>query len=81
VVKEVVKKHVYIPPEPHSSTSVFRRGNQGNVLMKLQPTKIYGREYSGHAIERMNFRGLTPMAIENAIKNGEELPNKIAGRL
>ena len=30
-----------------------------------------GRDYSGHAFDRMQERGVTPSVVENAIKNGE----------
>jgi len=71
----------YRPPSPQASTPVFRKGQQGNLLRTFQPKVIHGREYSGHAIQRMNERGLTPMAIENAIKNGVSFPNKEMGRV
>ncbi|MFC1894681.1 DUF4258 domain-containing protein, partial [Candidatus Dependentiae bacterium] len=71
----------YNPPEPHTSTPVFRKGQKGNVLRKFKPQIIYGREYSGHALERMNLRGLTPLAIENTIKNGECFPGNTSGTI
>ena len=71
----------YRPPEPHSSTPVFRKGQRGNELRRFEPTIIYGREYSGHALERITLRGLTPSAIENAIKNGATFFGKKAGTL
>lgn len=38
------------------------RGNYG--------TNINGRYYTGHALDRMQQRGLTPTAVEEAIQNG-----------
>jgi len=69
----------------HPSTPVYRRG-MWKPEPKIQeglrkPTIIYGRQYSGHAVERMQGRGLTPTAIENTIKNGTTTPNKVPGRL
>jgi len=42
---------------------------------------IYGRKYVGHALDRMQDRGLMPSVIENAIQNSIGLPNKVAGRV
>jgi len=44
-------------------------------------TKIYGRTYQGHALDRMQDRGYTPSIIENAIKTGKMTPNKIPTRI
>ena len=38
------------------------------------PTTINGRDYSGHALDRMQDRGIPPSAVENAIKNGTKTP-------
>jgi hypothetical protein len=59
------------------STFVGRRGRfEPQFLNKSQRTIIYGREYSAHAIERIQQRGLTPMAIENTIKEGVVGPGR-----
>ncbi len=42
---------------------------------------IYGRKYTGHALDRMQDRGFMPSVIENAIKNNTRAPNKFAGRV
>ncbi len=34
------------------------------------PAVISNREYSGHALDRMQDRGITPSVVENVIKNG-----------
>lgn len=39
-----------------------------------QPTKIGGRIYTGHSLDRMQGRGVTPSAVEDAINNGEATP-------
>ena len=39
-----------------------------------QPATIGGREYSGHALDRMQGRGQTPSVIENTIETGERFP-------
>jgi hypothetical protein len=37
--------------------------------------------YSGHAIDRIQQRGITPMAVENTIITGRITPDPIPGRL
>jgi hypothetical protein len=72
----------YTPPSPDSSTVVGRKGwDLKGLEGKNKPTTIYGREYSGHAIDRIQQRGVTPMAVENTIKNGAVTPDPIPGRL
>ncbi len=45
------------------------------------PTVINGRKYSGHAIDRMQDRGIMPSVVESTIKNGIESLNKVEGRV
>ncbi|WP_298837968.1 DUF4258 domain-containing protein, partial [uncultured Salinicola sp.] len=40
------------------------------------PTSIAGREYSGHALDRMQDRGIMPSVIENTIRNGQSYPSR-----
>ncbi len=40
------------------------------------PATISNREYSGHALDRMQDRGITPSVIENVIKNGKSTPSR-----
>jgi len=77
------KKTEYRPPSPHPSMPVGRRGQKPtpNTSLNFESKIIYGREYSGHAIQRINERGLTPMVIEDIIKNGARSVNKNPGRL
>ncbi|PKM47123.1 MAG: hypothetical protein CVV05_00035 [Gammaproteobacteria bacterium HGW-Gammaproteobacteria-1] len=35
---------------------------------------IGGRDYSGHALDRMQGRGVPPSAVEDAIQNGASKP-------
>lgn len=50
-------------------------GSPINVLPGVNPpTIIDGREYSAHAIDRMQGRGIPPSAVDNAIKTGETYP-------
>jgi len=45
------------------------------------PATINGREYSGHALDRMQGRGIFPSVVENTIQNGQKLPGNVAGRV
>lgn len=36
-----------------------------------KPTEIGGRDYLGHALDRMQGRGVPPSAVEDAIQNGK----------
>jgi hypothetical protein len=42
---------------------------------------IGGRQYTGHALDRMMGRGVTPSVVENTIKVGEKSVGKTAGTL
>ncbi len=42
---------------------------------------IYGRKYTGHALDRMQDRGFMPSIIENTISEGQALPGSFAGTL
>ncbi|WP_162286324.1 DUF4258 domain-containing protein, partial [Pantoea stewartii] len=44
--------------------------------VRNQPGTISNREYSGHALDRMQDRGITPSVVENAIKNGKSTPSR-----
>ena len=37
---------------------------------------IGGRTYSGHALDRMQDRGITPSVVEDAIRNGQSYPSR-----
>ncbi|MCD4236401.1 contact-dependent inhibition toxin CdiA [Escherichia coli] len=47
-----------------------------NLLATISNTTISNREYSGHALDRMQDRGITPSVIENVIKNGKSTPSR-----
>ncbi|WP_200898011.1 RHS repeat-associated core domain-containing protein, partial [Arsukibacterium sp. MJ3] len=57
-------------------TPVGRSGQKNNFpnpnapKPRNAPESINGRDYSGHAIDRMQERGFTPSVIENALQNG-----------
>ncbi|BEO85707.1 hemagglutinin repeat-containing protein [Serratia marcescens] len=44
--------------------------------VRNQPSTIGNREYSGHALDRMQDRGITPSVVENTIKNGKSTPSR-----
>jgi filamentous hemagglutinin len=62
--------------EPSASQPVGGRGQQNTwpnpdaPKPRNSPTNIGGREFSGHAVDRMQERGIPPSAVENAIKHG-----------
>ncbi|RCV85956.1 DUF637 domain-containing protein, partial [Billgrantia montanilacus] len=39
-------------------------------------TSIAGREYSGHALDRMQDRGIMPSVVEDTIRNGQSYPSR-----
>ena len=43
-----------------------------------QPTVINGRTYTGHALDRMQERGLTPTVVESAIEQATPVPSRNA---
>ena len=54
------------------------KGNKGFELknapyqkVRNQPTSINGREYSGHALDQMQNRGIMPSVVDNTIKTGQ----------
>ena len=54
-----------------ASTPTGRRGNPIEVEPGTnEPTNIGGRDYTGHALDRMQGRGVPPSAVEDAIQNG-----------
>jgi len=55
-------------------------GQQPKYLTPNEPTNIGGRDYSGHALDRMRERGLLPTAVEDTIKKGVLRPAEEAGK-
>jgi RHS repeat-associated protein len=50
-----------------------RKGNPIEISPGTNaPTNIGGRDFSGHAIDRMQGRGVPPSAVEESIKNGRQ---------
>lgn len=65
-------------PDTPASTPVGRSGNPMNTQGNA-PTNIGGRDYSGHAVDRMQGRGIPPSAVENTIQNGRAMPGNRPG--
>ena len=64
-----------------ASAPVGSRRSPNDNLDWNAPTTIGGREYSGHAVDRMQGRGIPPSAVENTIQHGVTSPGKSAGTL
>ena len=64
----------------HASTPVGRKGKEIQVPSPNKPGKIAGRDYSGHALDRMQERGITPSVVENTIRHGSMRPGNKPGR-
>ena len=61
-------------------TPVGRKGFPIKVIRGTNsPRSIEGRNYSGHAIDRIQERGFTPSVVENTIQSGQSIPGKIPG--
>jgi hypothetical protein len=58
-----------------ASTPTGQRGSPIDVKPGTnEPTTIGGRDYTGHALDRMQGRGVPPSAVEDAIQNGQQSP-------
>jgi hypothetical protein len=70
-----------------AATPVGRRGQQASFpnpnapRPRNAPGKVGGREYSGHAFDRMQERGYTPSTVENAIEHGRATPGASPGTI
>lgn len=66
--------------DKNPSTPTGQRGSPIEVKPGTnEPTNIGGRDYSGHALDRMQGRGVPPSAVENAIQNGTKSPGNTPG--
>lgn len=59
------------------------RGSRGNPLDVPDgtnaPANIGGRDFSGHALDRMRRQGITPSVVENTITPGNVIGGKVPG--
>ena len=54
-----------------AKTPIGRRGNPMKVPRGTNsPKKINGRDYTGHALDQMQGRGIMPSAVDDAIRHG-----------
>lgn len=59
------------------STPTGRRGNPIDVTPGTNDRQTIGdREYSGHALDQMQGRGVPPAVVEDSIANGTSHPDK-----
>ncbi|ESS73629.1 hypothetical protein MGMO_15c00500 [Methyloglobulus morosus KoM1] len=66
--------------DKHPSTPTGQRGGPMDVPRGTNaPTNIDGRDYTGHALDQMQGRGLTPTPVEDAIRNGQSSPGNQPG--
>jgi hypothetical protein len=66
-------------PTSPAHAPVGRPGSYLNTEGANARTVIDGREYSGHALDRMQEQGLTPSIVENAIRYGITGAGRSAG--
>jgi len=65
---------------PLASDPVGRRGAPIEIEPGSNtPATIGGREFTGHALDRMQGRGLTPTVVENTIQQGKAFPGSVPG--
>jgi hypothetical protein len=71
-IRDGIYDHAFVEIDKAPSTPVGRKKQKWNVPAGTNiPQIINGREYSGHAIDRMQQRGFTPGIVEHIILNGE----------
>ncbi len=63
-----------------ASTPTGQRGSPLDVEPGTnEPTTIGDRDYTRHALDRMQGRGVPPSAVEDAIQNGQSAPGNTPG--
>jgi hypothetical protein len=66
---------------PDPGTPVGHRGSPLGAVHGNAPTTIGGRQFSGHAIDQMQARGIPPSVVRNTIQHGVPgRPQRVAGR-
>ena len=51
-------------------TPVGRKGSPINTTVKNSPTTVDGTKFTGHSLDRMQERGITPSVVKDTIKTG-----------
>ena len=54
----------------------FELKNAPYQKVRNQPATINGREFSGHALDQMQNRGIMPSIVENALNTGTRFPTR-----
>jgi hypothetical protein len=63
-----------------AKTPIGRRGNPLNVISGTNaPATIGGRQFTGHALDQMQSRGIMPSVVENAIQQGTKSAGNTVG--
>lgn len=65
-------------PVGHSGGNLNVVPGEGTTALN-SPATIAGRQYTGHALDQMQSRGIVPSAVENTIQHGQEMVGKRAG--
>ncbi|MHA7602739.1 RHS repeat-associated core domain-containing protein [Alicycliphilus sp. T452] len=64
------------------STPTGQRGSPMDVTDGTnEPATIGGRDYTGHSLDQMQGRGVTPTPVEDVIQNGNQTPGNKPGRI
>jgi hypothetical protein len=70
------------PADKPAETPIGRRGQPIKVIPGTnKPADIGGRIYSGHGIDQMQGRGVTPTPVEDVIQNGQKSPGNNPGEM
>ncbi len=65
----------------HETIYKIVNGENAKVPPRNPPEIINGRSYSGHAIDRMQERGLTPTLVDNTLKTATPVKGKVDGTI
>ncbi len=77
---DALEKMLSEADDKHPSTPTGQRGNELKVKPGTnRPTTIGDRDFTGHALDRMQGRGVPPSAVEDAIQNGQSSPGRNPG--
>lgn len=68
-------------PTGFKGSSGFELKNPKDQPLRNEDSTIENREYSGHALDDMQNRGIMPSVVDNTIKNGISSADPIAGRV
>ena len=81
-ILELVQNHIKHAQQKsqnvHRSTPLGKKGTDQLFLpiSRHTPTNILGRKYTGHAIDRMQERGIPPTVVEHTIKYGTKVTDQ-----